>query len=44
MIRVKDTGSGIDAKEIDKIFDRFYQIDPVNSTDAGKAVRASDWR
>ena len=37
VIRVKDTGSGIDAKEIDKIFDRFYQIDPVNSTDAGKS-------
>lgn len=27
VIRVKDAGSGIDAKEIDKIFDRFYQID-----------------
>lgn len=37
IIRVKDTGSGIDAKEIDKIFDRFYQIDPVNSTSAGKS-------
>lgn len=37
VIRVKDTGSGIDAKEIDKIFDRFYQIDPINSTDAGKS-------
>lgn len=33
VIRVKDTGSGIDAKEIDKIFDRFYQIDPINSTE-----------
>lgn len=35
IIRVKDTGSGIDAKEIDKIFDRFYQIEPTGSTDAG---------
>ena len=34
---VKDTGSGIDAKEIDKIFDRFYQIEPTGSTDAGKS-------
>ncbi len=37
VIRVKDTGSGIDAREIDKIFDRFYQIDPVGSADAGKS-------
>ena len=37
IIRVKDTGSGIDAKEIDKIFDRFYQIEPTGSTDAGKS-------
>lgn len=36
VIRVKDTGSGIDAKEIDKIFDRFYQIDPVDSAAATK--------
>ena len=36
VIRVTDTGSGIDAKEVDKIFDRFYQIDPVNSSDADK--------
>ena len=36
VIRVCDTGSGIDAKEIDKIFDRFYQIDPVDSKDANK--------
>lgn len=36
VIRVSDTGSGIDAKEIDKIFDRFYQIDPVDSKDANK--------
>ena len=37
IICVKDTGSGIDAKEIDKIFDRFYQIEPTGSTDAGKS-------
>ena len=30
---VTDTGSGIDAKEADKIFDRFYQIDPINPAD-----------
>lgn len=36
VIRVSDTGSGIDAKEIDKIFDRFYQIDPVDSKEDGK--------
>lgn len=36
IIRVKDTGSGIDAQEIDKIFDRFYQIDSINMTDANK--------
>ena len=27
VIRVTDTGSGIDAREVDKIFERFYQID-----------------
>lgn len=27
VIRVTDTGSGIDAKEVDKIFDRFYQTE-----------------
>lgn len=36
IIRVKDTGSGIDAQEIDKIFDRFYQIDSINMTNANK--------
>lgn len=36
IIRVTDTGSGIDAKEVDKIFDRFYQIDQMDSTDASK--------
>lgn len=36
IIRVKDTGTGIDAQEIDKIFDRFYQIDSLNMTDANK--------
>ncbi|MDE6349150.1 MAG: response regulator [Bacteroides sp.] len=36
VIRVTDTGSGIDAREVDKIFDRFYQIDPIDSTDAHK--------
>lgn len=36
MIRVTDTGSGIDAKEIDKVFDRFYQIDSMGTADASK--------
>ena len=36
VIRVTDTGSGIDAREVDKIFDRFYQIDQMDSTDASK--------
>lgn len=36
IIRVTDTGSGINAGEVDKIFDRFYQIDPTDSTDADK--------
>ena len=36
VIRVSDTGTGIDAQEVDKIFDRFYQIDPVDSADASK--------
>lgn len=36
VILVKDTGSGIDANEIDKIFDRFYQIEPIDSTDTDK--------
>lgn len=36
VIRVTDTGCGIDANEVDKIFDRFYQIDPTDSTDANK--------
>lgn len=31
VIRVTDTGSGIDAKEIDKIFDRFYQTEQIGS-------------
>ncbi|AVM52982.1 signal transduction histidine kinase [Bacteroides zoogleoformans] len=36
VIRVTDTGSGIDTDKVDKIFDRFYQIDPTDSTDADK--------
>ena len=36
VIRVTDTGSGIDANEVDKIFDRFYQIEQMDSTDASK--------
>lgn len=37
VIRVTDTGVGIDAREVDKIFDRFYQIEhPVSPDDASK--------
>ncbi len=35
VIRVKDTGTGIDASEIDKIFDRFYQTEQLNSLSTG---------
>lgn len=37
VICVSDTGSGIDANQIDKIFDRFYQIDGNNPADASKS-------
>lgn len=37
VIQVCDTGTGMDAKEVEKIFDRFYQIDEVDSTDASKS-------
>lgn len=37
VIRITDTGVGIDAREVDKIFDRFYQIEhPVSPDDASK--------
>lgn len=32
---VKDTGHGIDAGEVDKIFDRFYQVDGENPKGSG---------
>ena len=37
IIYVSDTGTGIDAKEIDKIFDRFYQIEPIGNPNNQKA-------
>lgn len=33
IIRVTDTGSGIDAQKVEKVFDRFYQIDQMDSAD-----------
>lgn len=40
VIRVSDTGTGINAKEVDKIFDRFYQTNQFNSlaTGAGTGI------
>lgn len=35
VIRVTDTGTGIDASEIDKIFDRFYQTEQMDSLGSG---------
>lgn len=35
IIKIKDTGSGIAAAEIDKIFDRFYQTEHLNSLNTG---------
>ena len=40
MIEIKDTGAGIPAAEIDKIFNRFYQTEQLNSlnTQAGTGI------
>lgn len=35
IIEIKDTGTGIAAAEIDKIFDRFYQTELLNSLNTG---------
>ena len=35
IIEIQDTGSGIDAAEIDKIFDRFYQTEQLDSLAVG---------
>ena len=35
IIEIKDTGTGIAAAEIDKIFDRFYQTEHLNSLNTG---------
>lgn len=40
VIEIRDTGKGIDAAEVDKIFDRFYQTERVDSfaTGAGTGI------
>ncbi|WP_455586185.1 two-component regulator propeller domain-containing protein [Bacteroides sp.] len=40
IITIRDTGTGIDAKEIDKIFDRFYQTERLDTlaTGAGTGI------
>lgn len=35
IVVIRDTGSGIDANEIDKIFDRFYQTERLDSLNTG---------
>ena len=39
IIEIKDTGTGIAAAEIDKIFDRFYQTEHLNSLNTGGRYR-----
>ena len=40
IIEIRDTGAGIDASEVDKIFDRFYQTERIDSfaTGAGTGI------
>lgn len=38
VIRVSDTGEGMDAKELDKIFERFYQVDSISSDDTRQST------
>ncbi len=35
LLEVEDTGSGIDAKDLPRLFDRFYRVDEARSRDTG---------
>jgi signal transduction histidine kinase len=35
VVRVEDTGDGLDADELDRIFERFYRTDTSRSRDRG---------
>lgn len=41
IISISDTGCGIPASEIDKIFNRFYQVDSTDPTNAGTGIGLS---
>ena len=37
-LSVRDTGSGIPAEHLDRVFERFYQVDPARSGSAGRGT------
>jgi OmpR-family two-component system manganese-sensing sensor histidine kinase len=40
-VKVSDTGSGIPADALPKLFDRFYRVDPARSHKGGKTATAT---